>query len=95
MKNKKGKDNISLGKASDSESLENEDESLENEEDENNELLMKEILQMKIKIMNQTLNYQMMNKRKNILLKMIRTQKIKQFQSLMSLFSNQKRIMKH
>ena len=54
-------------------------------------LLMKEILQKKIKIMNQTLNYQMMNKRKNIL-KMIRTQKIKQFQSF---FSNQKRIMKH
>ena len=85
MENKKVKDNIPLGNAGYYEQL-------ENEEDEKIELLKKEILQTKIEIMNQTLNYQMMNKRKNILLKMIRTQKIKQFQSF---FSNQKRIMKH
>ena len=70
MKNKKGKDNISLGNAGYSEQL-------ENEEDENIEPLMKEFLQMKIKIMNQKLNDLMMNKRKNILLNMIKNSKDK------------------
>ena len=77
MKNKKGKDNISLGNAGDSEPS-------ENEEDENNELLMKETLQEKIKIMNQTLNDLMMNKRKNILLNMIKNSKDK----TISMFEN-------
>ena len=77
MKNKKGTDNISLGNAGDSEPS-------ENEEDENNELLMKETLQKKIKIMNQTLNDLMMNKRKNILLNMIKNSKDK----TISMFEN-------
>ena len=70
MKNKKRKDNIPLGNAGYSEQL-------ENEEDENIERLKKEFLQMKIKIMNQTLNDLMMNKRKNILLNMIKNSKDK------------------
>ena len=70
MENKKVKDNIPLGNAGYYEQL-------ENEEDEKIELLKKEFLQMKIKIMNQTLNDLMMNKRKNILLNMIKNSKDK------------------
>ena len=70
MENKKVKDNIPLGNAGYYEQL-------ENEEDEKIELLKKEILQTKIEIMNQTLNDLMMNKRKNILLNMIKNSKDK------------------